>query len=136
MTKRQTLPESAGIQRADYATRFQPGNPGRKPGTRDVRSLLDEALKRAAKTRTRLQEPCACVSFLITDRAEAWALSCQDIDEHFARQAYRKHEVLVAFQKKRIPDLQHQTGAAAPTQINIVLGHRKVLIAQPEPANA
>ena len=37
---------------------------------------------------------------------------------------------------KCIPDLQHQTGATTPTQINILLGHRKLQIVQPEPVNA
>ena len=111
---------------------FQKGNPGGKlrEGKRNRASLLDEAIKKVEARRAKLTEPCTCT---LKYRQE---VPCKTLDEHFARLAFFDPIIISAVQKKRIPDLQHQTGDAAPTQINILLGHRKVLIAQPEPVNA
>lgn len=152
---------SAEALRDSKTGRFQPGNPGGKlkQGSRNIQGLLEEALKAAQKLRAQLHEPCSCVLpetslWLVapsrhpkeTDGAyqvrlqvykdTLWERSCKTADQHFARRLFASDTVLIAFQKKRIPDLQHQTGHSVPTQITIMLGHRKIQIAQPERANA
>lgn len=142
-------------------SRFKPGNPGRPKGAKDIRGLLDDALKAAGKLRAQLHEPCSCVlpetslwlvapTRLLTDTDEIyqdkldsykdvlWEKSCKTADQHFARRLYASDTVLIAFQKKRIPDLQHQIGNQAPTQVNISYGYqgKKVQIIESLPHEA
>lgn len=115
------------------------GNPaGRRKGSKSIAGLLDAAIKAAQAKRATLKEPCACVASELVVlnaseefREKLYAKSCQTLDAHFARRAWLNDTILVAFQKKRIPDLSHQTGAP-PTAITIAYGHeRRVTVAQP-----
>lgn len=115
-------------------------------GSRNIQGLLDDALHAAQKLRADLHEPCSCVlpetslwlvapSRYPTDTDETyqarladykdqlWERSCKTADQHFARRLFASDTVLIAFQKKRIPDLQHQTGTPPPSIVNIVYGH-------------
>jgi len=119
---------------------FQPGNPGGRPGRRNVQGLLDESIRAAQMLRNRLKEPCLCVRELWKaakpERREAiFKRSCKTLDQHFARRAFLDDTILAAFQKKRIPDLQHQTGEAPPVAVNIVYGHQvpRVQVVEPLP---
>ena len=100
-------PEKTGIKQD---TRFKPGksgNPtGRPKGIRNAEGLLDEALKAVQQKRSILKEPCLCTIKYSAICKEP----CVTIDEHFVRQAFLDSSILTAFQKKRIPDLQHSTG--------------------------
>ena len=117
------------------STRFKTGNPGRPFGTKNRSVMLENALKLVEKGRAKLDLPCTCS--LKYKQADGLPMpACKTIDQHFAQLAMLDPQVLIAFQKKRIPDLQHQTGDASPTTINILLGHRKALIVQPEPTPA
>lgn len=125
--------------------RFLPGqspySAGRPSGTRNVLGLLNDALKAVEQHRAKLDEPCSCVLDALAaaspkDQPAILKRACKTLDQHFANRAMMSDTVLIAFQKKRIPDLQHQTGDTPPTQINILLGHRKLQIVQPELANA
>ena len=108
--------------------RFLPGSSGRRPGIKNVGVVLNEAIKQAQKLRAELKEPCLCVmsQWLLAapaSRDAIYARSCRTLDQHYARRAFLDDTVLNAFQKKRIPDLIHQTGQLPPTQVNIVYGH-------------
>ena len=107
-----------------------------------------------------MHEPCSCVlpdtslwlvapARLSTDtdesyqarldvyKEELWKRSCKTADQHFARRLFASDTVLIAFQKKRIPDLQHQTGDTKPIAINVIYGHQapRLQVAQPIEAN-
>ena len=94
--------------------RYIHGSPGRLKGSRNTAALLEDALRKVEKARTP-GSACLCV--------RAGFLPCKTIDQHFATQAFLDNTVLIAFQRKRIPDLIHQTAATPPTQVNIVYGH-------------
>ena len=111
--------------------RFQPGNPGGKlrEGKRNIQGLLDEAIKSAQTLRNKLKEPCLCVRGMwmlaSPERKPAiYKRSCRTIDQHFARRAFLDDTILSAFQKKRIPDLQHQTGETGPRIFNVIHAYR------------
>lgn len=132
-------PKSSPNTNGKKSTRFQPGNPGgpgRPKGSLGVTQLLDDAIQAAQQRRNQLQEPCSCATHLMSLVAtpeQLWAKSCRTLDEHFARRAFLNDKVLIAFQHKRIPDLQHQTGDGHPVAVHIHYGHEqaRVQIAQP-----
>lgn len=108
-------------------TRFKPGqsgNPAGRPlGFKTPQTLLNEAIAAAIKLRAKLKEPCSCVVALPGDDLDTlWDRSCKTIDEHYARQAFHDSAILNSFQKKRLPDLQHQTGDSKPSVVMIRMG--------------
>jgi hypothetical protein len=120
--------ESTASYQSKLPHRFRAGNPGRPKGTRNIQGVLNDAIKQAIRLRVKLHEPCACVLSLWQQVAtpeegrEIAARSCTTLDQHFARRAFVDDTVLNALQKKRIPDLQHQTGDAKPSVVNVVYG--------------
>src|SRR3990167_3519606 len=123
----------AAVRYRDSRGMFVKGGPGRLPGTRNVQGLLEDAIKKAAKTRARLQEPCECVKGQLGTPAQLWAHSCKELDEHFARMAMIDSSILTAMMKKRVPDLQQQTGNVQPVAVHIHYGHEqaRVQVVQP-----
>lgn|SRR3990167_7218831 len=109
---------------------FQPGNPGRKSGTKNRAALLEEALKKVEAGRAKTNLPCTC-------SLKYDLKPCKTLDQHFTQMAMLDPQILIAVQRKRIPDLQHQTGAAPPVAINFFYGHHapKTQIVQPAPAH-
>lgn len=109
---------------------------GRPPGSLQLSGLLAQAIKAACARRNALKEPCACATG--ESREERWTRSCRTIDEHFARRAFLNDKVLIAFQNKRIPDLQHQTGTGQPVSVHVHYPHLAeptVLVRQPLETN-
>ena len=102
----------------DRKGRFALGGPGRQPGNPNRAGMLDKALRLVEKGRGRIKGACTC-----TLRYHQKA-ACQTLDAHFARLAFFDPVVLIAVQKKRIPDLQHQTGSASPSIVNVIYGHK------------
>jgi len=143
MGEKQFLPESrvstpvpTVTKQAHRWKKGQSGNPaGRVKGSRSNAGILNEAIQAAQKRRAELKEPCLCATamLLLGTPKDLWAKSCRTVDEHFARRAFLNDAVLTAFQKKRIPDLQQQTGNVQPVAVHIHYGHEqaRVQVVQP-----
>ena len=94
---------------------FQVGGPGGKLrlGKPNRASLLDEAIRKVEQGRAKLTEPCTCTL------KHGQIIPCKTLDEHFARLSFFDPIILASVQKKRIPDLQHQTGDQSKV-VNII----------------
>lgn len=87
------------------------GTPAKRKETA-AQGIIDKALRVAMRTRQQLYEPCSCVALHVPQNRTPetaryqWDRSCKSIDEHFARRAFMDDGVMIAFQKKRLPDLK------------------------------
>ena len=88
----------------------------RPKGSRGLNTLLEEAIRRSQRRRIALHEPCLCV------KENPELPMCKTLDEHFTRRAFLDDSILIAVQRKRIPDLTHQTGQLPPTLVNVLYG--------------
>ena len=113
--------------RPKYSNRFQPGNPGRLPGTPNRVAAFEKALRRVETERGKTPQPCTCTI------RYGQKTPCVTLNEHYVRMTFYDPEILTSAQKKLIPDLQHQTGETPPTAINIHYGHlgARVQVTQP-----
>ncbi len=109
---------------------FKPGvsaNPGgRSKGSRNASSLLRDALKAVEKQRAKSapKTPCRC-----TIRGYP---SCATLNQHFTNQAFLDNAVMIAYERKLVPDLTHETGERQPVNINVIYaGHGAVQVRQP-----
>lgn len=93
---------------------FKPGNPGRPRGSHHESILLSTALKKVQQHRAELKEPCLCTTRYHQKDP------CKTLDEHFVRLSFFDPFILAAVQKKRIPDLMHQTGTGTPSLVNVL----------------
>lgn len=95
--------------------RFHVQGPGRPKGSRPEKNLLQEAIKVVEKDPLTI---CNCQ--MIVGGLDLKRPRCKTVREHFIRRGLLNDQVIGAVLKKLEPDLVYETGAQAPTVINVV----------------
>mgnify|MGYP001605062749 CR=1 FL=1 len=128
MSKEEAKPAEGGTSNGNHRQAngwFRPGNPGRPKGYPNGQNLVKRAIEAAEKKRASLKEPCACVTAFIkltvASQDDLWERSCKTLDEHFARRAFLDDDVLVALERKRIPDVKaDDDGGGRPLVVQVI----------------